>query len=219
MANIRMSKKDFQKLVDSGKAQMPITVINKKENLLFEDPDTKEDEYMFMRFELLYPASEKNPDANPIAKQSFRYMAQRDRNGDVITYTNDRTGKRDVIIKGYQDADIEKATDALCYQIQAAISKIKGFKPFDKDVHISKLECMFLAPKSMSKKEQEMIKTGEYIIFKDTKPDIDNIMKLIWDAFQKAGVTMNDSRVVSLNGVFKRYTLDTPGIIIELYGR
>ena len=37
--------------------------------------------------------------------QSFRHYPQ-NRNGDVITYRNQKTGKLDVIIKSYQEAKI-----------------------------------------------------------------------------------------------------------------
>ena len=67
------------------------------------------------------------------------------------------------------------------------------------------------------------------IYFKDTKPDLDNLEKLVWDAMQieKADkdvrnamtglVYDNDAQIVSKNGIFKRWGL-TPGVIIEMEG-
>ena len=66
------------------------------------------------------------------------------------------------------------------------------FKPFDEPIG---LEVLFVSPikKSASKKEKAAIERGE-IIYKDTKPDIDNITKMCLDAMQGV-VYINDSRI------------------------
>jgi len=75
----------------------------------------------------------------------------------------------------------------------------------------------------------EDLKAGTKIYFKDTKPDLDNLEKMVWDSMQaeKAEkdvvnamtglVYDNDAQIVSKNGIFKRWGI-RPGVIIEMEG-
>lgn len=215
----KKKKETFLRMIEMGKLVMPTEIIKVKEFSLFADEDMAAPKYRLLRFELLYPQMAENPNGDPIPKQSFRQYVQRDKDGHVFVYTNPKTQKRDVIMKGYQEAIITNTTEALSLQIRNQVSKkYIGFRPFFKDVHVRRCEFIFTAIGSLNKAETEALTTGEFIVFKETKPDLDNLQKLLWDAFEDSGVFTNDSRIASINGAFKRYGL-VPGVIIELEGQ
>ena len=134
----KKEKAAFLKIVDDCATIMPREMIKHKQLVLFN-----EDKPLYQRlyFPLLYPEMKENPKGDPMPKQSFRHYPQRNRNGDVITYRNSRTGKLDVIIKGYQEAKVTNTHAMLVEQIKRILLKdYKGFRPFFKDVHIIRAE-------------------------------------------------------------------------------
>lgn len=219
---------------DIAKGVMPQGVISLQQNL-FEDVievDTPNPRYQKIKLILKYPPLAENPDGDPMAKQSARFTVSRYSNGikkgEPIIYQNKRTGKDDVIIKSYQDAKITNTTNMLQQQIKAQL-KSQPFTKFRGAIFVTKMEFIFKVSKNAPKYMMEDLKSGTKIYFKDTKPDIDNLEKMIWDSMQaeKAEkdvvssmvdlVYDNDAQIVSKNGVFKRWGL-VPGVLIEMEG-
>lgn len=217
MAFGKKEKSRFLQVIESSAALMPREVIMSIQQSMFDEPETG-NRYHKMRFELLYPPLKENEDGDPMAKQSFKPYVQRNKDGDVFTYRNPQ-GKLDIIMKGYTESKITTTSDVLALQIRVQIGKNHhGFRPFDRDVHVTRCEFIFTPLKSFKKDDMEAIKSGNWIVWKDTKPDLDNLMKMVWDASAAAGIFTNDSRIASLNGVFKHYGL-VPGLVVELEGR
>ena len=214
----KKEKQAFLKIVEECADIMPREMIQHKQQVLFDEAEDKPT-YQRLFFPLIYPEMKENPKSDPMAKQSFRHYAQRNKNGDVVTYRNKITGKLDVLIKGYQDAKITNTHQMLVQQIRMRLERdYKGFRPFFKDVHVIRCEFIFKAIESLSKADKAAIESGDYIVFKETEPDIDNLEKMLWDAMQEAGVYTNDARICSKNGIFKRFGT-RPGVLVEIEGR
>lgn len=94
----------------------------------------------------------------------------------------------------------------------------EGFKPFEKEVHLTKFHCIFPPLKSFHKEKGKMdaIRNGE-IFYKTSRPDlIDNLKKLAFDSMSGL-VLKDDSIIVTENNTAKYY--GTGGcIIVELKG-
>jgi Holliday junction resolvase RusA-like endonuclease len=214
----KKTKEKFLKAIEYGKMVMPFGIINVKQYSLFDEPENN-DHYKVLNFALRYPPMDKNVNGDPMAKQSMRTMVRRDKEGNVMTFTNPKTGKLDVFTQQYQEAKLTQTADVLQLQLQQQLSKkYIGFRPFYKDVHILRAEFIFSQIASLSKSDEEAIASGDWIVFKETEPDLDNLEKMLWDVMQAAGIFTNDARIVSKNGIFKRYGT-IPGIIVELEGR
>lgn len=213
---------------------MPQEVISKQGNL-FDDiieVDTPNPRYQKIKLILKYPPLAENPDGDPMAKQSARFTVSRYGNGpkkgEPIIFDNKRTGKPDVMIKSYQDAKITNTAKMLQLQL---IVQLKGqhFTKFRNAIFVTRMEFIFKVSKNAPKYMMDDLKAGTKIYFKDTKPDLDNLEKMVWDAMQaeKAEkditnamtglVYDNDAQIVSKNGVFKRWGI-VPGVIIEMEG-
>lgn len=94
----------------------------------------------------------------------------------------------------------------------------EGFKPFEKEVHITKFHCVYPPLKYFHKIKgrMEAIRNGE-IIYKNTQPDlIDNLKKLAFDSMAKI-VLANDGLIVTENDTAKYYGIGGC-IIIEMKG-
>lgn len=221
MAFTKKKKEAFERIIQKGLLVMPKEFRKITEVSLFEEEEmeSKAAEFKHMRLELCYIKIDENKDGDPMPKQSFRQSVQRGKDGNVFVFTNKLTGKKDVIMRGYTDAKVTTTKDSLVMQLQAIMTRdYKGHRPFSKDVHITRCEFVFSPLLGASKKDQEAMKNDDYIVFKSTKPDLDNLEKMLWDACEEAGVMTNDSQIASKNGVFKRYG-PVPGVIIELEGR
>ena len=126
----------------------------------------------------------------PRPKQSFKFT---------------KTGIR------YQPKEVKQEAGNIRSQI---INQLPGdFQPFSRGIHIKK--CWFVFPplKSWSKKKLESLVTLG-CFYKDTKPDIDNCLKSVWDAMQGV-VFINDSQICAMDDVKKFYG-PKPMIEIEL---
>lgn len=133
----------------------------------------------------------------PIAKQSFRYAIRKGKDG------------KDFVSK-YQKSDIVKAEQYIGWEVKRQLPK--NFAPFDVAIGIRAL-FVFPIPNAFTKKQRAQIEANE-VIFKDTKPDFDNLQKLLLDAMQGI-VYVNDSRIVKAEAV-KIYG-KVPRIEVEVY--
>ena len=142
---------------------------------------------------------------------------------------NKRTLKNDVMIKSYQDAKITNTSKLLQLQILKQLKATESFTKFRGAIFVTRMEFIFKVSKNAPKNMLNDLKEGNMIYFKETKPDLDNLEKMIWDAMQaeKAEkdivnamtglVYDNDAQIVSKNGVFKRWGM-VPGVLIEMEG-
>lgn len=86
------------------------------------------------------------------------------------------------------------------------------FKPFDEPIGVEVL-YVFPPKESFTKKQKEFLREGG-IIYKDTKPDVDNITKMCLDAMQGV-VYINDSRICEYKAT-KQYG-NSPRIQMRVY--
>lgn len=100
----------------------------------------------------------------------------------VATYTPEKTASYENLVK-------VKAAEAM-----------KGAKPFDKAL-TAHIFLTITPPASWSKKKQAQALNGE--IYPTTKPDLDNVIKGIFDAMNEI-VYLDDKQIVSLL-CMKRY--------------
>ena len=231
----KAEREKFLKSCDLINGIMPKEVI-KKQQTIFDDviiTDQKKTRYQKLKFILKYPPLAENPDGDPMAKQSARFTVSRymngEKKGEPIIFMNKRTLKNDVMIKSYQDAKITNTAKMLQLQILKQLKATENFTKFRGAIFVTRMEFIFKVSKNAPKYMLNDLKEGRLIYFKDTKPDLDNLEKMIWDAMQaeKAEkdivnamtglVYDNDAQIVSKNGVFKRWGM-VPGVIIEMEG-
>lgn len=217
MALSKKMRMVFENLIQKGKIPMPREVIKIDQTSMFND-ETEESPYKKMVFRLHYIKLDENPNSDPMPKQSFKQFVQRDRDGNVKTFRN-KEGRLDVFQGGYTEKKVTTTKDSLVLQIKYILSTdYRGHAAFKKDVHVTRCEFVFNPLAAMTKKDEEAIKSDKYIVFKNTKPDLDNLEKMLWDCMEDAGVFENDSQIASKNGIFKRYGFTT-GVIVEIEGR
>ena len=121
------------------------------------------------------------------------------------------------MIVSYPEAKIVNTEAMIAEQIKMQLLKyFPEFNKFIGCVFLTRLEMVFKHPSTAPQYMLNDLKSGTKIYFKDTKPDLDNLEKLVYDALQGM-LYENDARIVSKNGIFKRYGI-IPGIIIELEG-
>lgn len=230
----KADKEKFLKTCNDIRGIMPKEVISQQSSL-FDDVievDTPNSRYQKIKLILKYPPLAENPDGDPMPKQSARFTVSRYGNGpkkgEPIIFENRKTGKPDVMIKSYQDAKITNTAKMLQLQI---IVQLKGqrFTKFRGAIFVTRMEFIFKVSKNAPKYMIDDLKAGTKIYFKDTKPDLDNLEKMVWDAMQSEKMEKevanamtglvydNDAQIVSKNGVFKRWGI-IPGIIIEMEG-
>lgn len=231
----KADKETFLKSCDDIRGIMPQEVITKQASL-FDDVievDTPNPRYQKIRLVLKYPALAENPDGDPMAKQSARFTVSRygngEKKGEPIVFQNKRTGKDDVMIKSYQDAKITNTAKMLQLQILVQLKNHKGFTKFRDSIFVTRMEFIFKVSKNAPNYMMNDLKTGNKIYFKNTKPDLDNLEKMVWDSMQSEKeekditnamtglVYDNDAQIVSKNGIFKRWGI-IPGVIIEMEG-
>lgn len=113
----------------------------------------------------------------PKPKQSFRFAV--------------RKGKDDkTFVQKYQPAEVVQNAHNIAWDIKSQLPL--NFIPFDCPIEVEVM-FVFSPPSAWSKKKMAELQSGK-IIYKDTKPDLDNLEKQLWDAM--AGlVYVNDSRI------------------------
>jgi len=234
MGFTKADRTKFLAACEEQRSIMPQEVIS-QQTTLFEqciETDTPNPRYQKIRFVLLYPGLVENPDQDPMAKQSARFTVTRysqgEKKGQPVIFENKRTHLPDVMIKSYQEAKITNTAKMLALQMIVQLKKQKVTK-YHGAIFVTRLEFVFKVSKNAPKYMMEDLKAGTKIYFKDTKPDLDNLEKMVWDSMQaeKAEkdvvnamtglVYDNDAQIVSKNGIFKRWGI-RPGVIIEMEG-
>ena len=115
----------------------------------------------------------------PTPKQSARFRIVKGKKGDFVS--------------SYQKKSVKDSAKSIALQIKTQLPN--GFTPFDKPIAA---DILFVFPplKSFSKSKIAALKAGE-IIYKDTKPDNDNLAKNLFDPMEKLVFT-NDSRIAKM---------------------
>ena len=131
---------------------------------------------------------------NPVPKQ-----------GDRSRIVNPKGGKP--FVHHYQPAEVRNEQAALAFLTEPYRPGKLWDCPISADLHF-----YFSWPKSISKKRKASWILN-HVEDKATKPDGDNLEKMIWDAMQ-GGLFVNDSRITRLYRT-KSYS-DTPRIEITL---
>lgn len=134
----------------------------------------------------------------PQPKQSARFRIAKNKAGNQF-------------IQKYQAGEILAKEDSIAFLILSQLPK--GFIPFEKGIAIRKLHFVFPPVTSLNKREKTLISQGG-LVNKTTKPDIDNLQKLTWDALQGV-VFLNDSQICQMDNVGKYYG-NQPCIIVEI---
>lgn len=113
----------------------------------------------------------------PTPKQSARFRIVKKKTGGQF-------------VSSYQKKSVKDAAKSIGSQIKEQLPK--DFKIIDNPIQ---MDILFVFPplKSWSKKKLELLKSGE-VIYKETKPDIDNTTKNLLDPMEGLVFT-NDSRV------------------------
>lgn len=129
----------------------------------------------------------------PAPKQSARFRIAKNKAGKQF-------------ISSYQPTEIVNKEATIAAVVQSQLPK--DFIPFDCPI-MATVSYIFPIPKSMPKSKVKAIADGA-IVYKDTKPDMDNLVKM-FDSLHGI-VFINDSRIVSLMAV-KYYGLVPKTII------
>jgi len=114
-------------------------------------------------------------------------------------FINQNTGKKQF---AFQDPKVKVGENAIAW---IAVQQLpRGFIPWDCPIVVLRAWYVFPIPASLSKKDKQLILSGE-IVYKSTKPDIsDNLQKLYFDGLQGVLFT-NDSRVCHIQDTKKFY--------------
>lgn len=223
MAWTKAKKAEFEAAYKKTEDYLPKELVPIQTSM-FEDVVEHKDNWQKLRFQLIYPRLDSNPKGDPVPKQSFKEYFQRykkddpikgKRKGDLVLVN--QNGLLTPITIKYPSKGVVETTNALQAQIKYWIEKsYPNFKMFLGPVFVTRVEFVFTPLANTPKYIMDDLYTGKHVYFKDTKPDDDNLEKLLWDAFEGI-VYDNDSRKVSKNGIFKRYGIK-PGVIVELEG-
>lgn len=218
-----MNKNNITELVEFFKSRFVPTTEKEQVPLLFDvdkiEIDNK-DEFTVLEFNLAYLPDDKYCKlGDPVPKQSVRTSLMREKNGDIKTYRDISTGKLEAMMLHYTPAYFGKLKTYQQLQMNSYLSKNhRGFKPFEKEVFVLKVEYVFSMLKGFSKKKSEEIRTNSKVHFKTTKPDLpDNLKKPLFDAMSE--VIFKDDALVCFEGItMKRYGLK-PGVKLVIMGR
>lgn len=110
-------------------------------------------------------------------------------------------------IRSWQPRQVTQETENIRYSLIQQLPE--GFIPFDNGIEIE-IQFFFEVPKGISNKFRKVSNTGA-AMFKTTKPDLDNLQKLVLDAMQGV-IFKNDALIYSLSST-KSFS-ETPGIRI-----
>lgn len=130
----------------------------------------------------------------PQGKQRARVSI---RGGYARAYTPEETASYENLVK-------------LCYR-QEAMAQGASIITRDKSVWID-IDAKYEIPKSFSKKKRDEALTG--VLYPHTKPDIDNVVKIICDALNGVAF-IDDSQVVSVQAT-KRYA-NAPSVTVTIH--
>lgn len=161
----------------------------------------------------------------PLSKQSVRFNIPRyfqdgthfcpfcnhttnHKKGDVIVNKD-----RNVFVNTYQDGKYEKKKEEYLWMLK---SKKCTFKAFEEEVHIERLHFVFPPLAATPKYKLDAMNAG-HIFYKNTRSDIDNNCKFLWD-FMIGFIYKDDSIIVSMSDVSK-YFGNIPKVDIILRGK
>lgn len=154
----------------------------------------------------------------PFAKQSARFHSMvRLSSGKTTNFDNFKkyhSHDHDayILTKSYQKKEIKEKEQDIRQQV---ISQLPfDFKPFDCPLIVEKLDFIFPPLKSFNNTIKNGLLNPKFIIYKITKPDInDNLNKGLFDAMEGV-VFLNDSQIVEMRNVRRIYG-PIPGIDIR----
>lgn len=129
----------------------------------------------------------------PLAKQSARFA------------------KRGKFMCSYQPKEIINWVAQARSQL---LTQRDGWIMIQDEVHIANIKFVFPTLSSMSKKTKLSISNCN-IVYKNTKPDIDNLLKNLWDSCNGI-LWVDDSKIVEIGCIKKIYGLE-PRIELEVY--
>jgi len=129
--------------------------------------------------------------------------------GDSSGIITTKTGKQ--FVHHYQKTEVKNEANNLRAQIVQQLPE--DFKPFSGLIRVNKLHFIFPVLKTMSKKQLELVKNGG-LIYKGSRPDLDNLQKALWDAMNGVVFT-DDKNIVEILDVKKYYGF-RPMIIIDI---
>jgi Holliday junction resolvase RusA-like endonuclease len=129
----------------------------------------------------------------PMAKQSARFA------------------RRGNFMAKYQPAELIHWIEDAKAQIREQMPK--EWKPISDQIKIVSISFVYPPLKGWTKKKHKELMDGNRI-YKDTKPDIDNLLKNLWDACNGL-VWIDDSQIVEINSVKKIFG-DTPMTMMEI---
>ena len=123
-----------------------------------------------------------------------------------------RTGlsKNKKFVTKYQNKDVVNWANGIKTQILSQLPE--GYKLMTEPVMIKKLIYIFPILKSLSKVKMAMAKNFQ--MYKIKKPDMDNLQKNLFDAFNQI-VWRDDSQVCHINNLIKMHG-ERPGVIIGI---
>ena len=131
--------------------------------------------------------------------------------GTPLQKQSARFAKRGRFMKSYQPKNVVN------YAAQAKIQVIdqlpEGFVPFSGKIKVIRLTFVFPPLKSWSKKKLQSLRDGS-CIYKDTKPDLDNLEKMIYDCCNGV-VWTDDAKIVCKGGITKVFG-EVPKTILEV---
>lgn len=120
-------------------------------------------------------------------------------------------------IRSYQPKKITDWVAQARFQIEAQIYELKKTEglsfPLDGEIKIKSISFIFPLLSNCTKKDKELIQSGA-TIYKNTKPDLDNLQKLTYDSCNKL-LWIDDARIVEIGKISKIFGLE-PRIEIEI---
>ena len=137
------------------------------------------------------------------------YGIPKPKQGDSSGIITTKTGKQ--FVHHYQKTEVKNEANNLRAQIIQQLQE--DFVPFGKLIRINKIHFVFPLLKTMTKKQKEIIDNNG-LIYKGTKPDLDNLQKALLDAMNGI-VYKDDSQIVEINNIKKYYGV-RPCIMVDI---
>lgn len=167
-------------------------------------------------------------EGNPVAHQSVRSRISFRKFTKALVRGSDKYYRlKDLFVHHYQKPEIVKMIESMRFEIKRQLPS--GFKIWECPIFIKKLHYVFPPVTTLSADDMRLLQAedhgtspavlefrfGKKIVFKHTKPDLqDNLNKALFDALEGI-VFKNDSQVCSINNMKKYYGLK-PKTIIHL---
>jgi Holliday junction resolvase len=218
MGWVKAKRLAFENKYKVSKDYTPKEIVPQQGNLFMDVLEQEEKDYQKLTLRLIYP-NEKDIAGDPVPKQSARFMPQRYYNGPkkgkLMIY--EKNGIEMINLLAYPEAKVKVATDEIVEQVNYVLKRdYPKFRKFSGAIFVTRVEFVFKVPNSAPKYLTDALAKGEYVFFKETNPDLDNLEKLLFDALQRT-LYDNDARICYKGAIFKRWGLK-PGVIIDIEG-